>query len=130
MSGAGVTPQTGLPHQLDVQAQAVAHAHHIPKQATVVVDAVGRRLRQQGHAGTRLEQRLRRRRRLRAVALNSEVDLGRVDLYETNVLTVPKHDRVAVGHIVDPVDARRVRRRDRWDLPDETELDYEALVGW
>jgi hypothetical protein len=77
-----------------------------------------------------LEQRLRRRRRLRAVALNSEVDLGRVDLYETNVLTVPKHDRVAVGHIVDPVDARRVRRRDRWDLPDETELDYEALVGW
>jgi hypothetical protein len=108
--------------QTHVDVDVPLHAHDVAKQPPVVVDAVGRGLCYQSHLSARRKQSLRRRRRLRPVALSSEVHLGRVDLDEADLLAVSKDDRVAVRHMVDAV--RRCRRRTR----DEGERRKQAIL--
>jgi hypothetical protein len=79
-------------------------------QAPVLVNGVGRRFHEQPYTGAGWEQPLRRRGRLRPVALRPEVDLGRVDLDEADALPVAERNRVPISDVVDHVDARPLRR--------------------
>ena len=87
---------------VDAQRSAVPDADHVPQQAPVLIDAVGRRLGGEPHLRPRREQPLGDRRGLPSVALGSEVHLGRVDLHEPHALTVAELDCVPVD---DPVDS-------------------------
>ena len=68
-------------HEPEVHVHAVS-THDVAQEPPEVVHAVGRGFRQQSHADAFGKQPLRRGRRLPAVALGAEEDLGRVDLDE------------------------------------------------
>ena len=87
----------------DVDIHAVARANDVAEEPSVPIDAIGRRLSHKAYARPRRQQRLRRRRRLRPVAVRPEEDLGRVDLHEADALAVAEDDRIAVCHMVDAV---------------------------
>jgi hypothetical protein len=108
----------------EVDVDAVARPDDIPEQPSEVVDAVSRRLGRQSNPSTEREQPLRRGRRLPAVALRPEVDLGRVDLDKPNALAVAKFDGVAVDDVIDAVRGVLARfsrpgDRERHDKRDE-----------
>jgi hypothetical protein len=86
--------------EADVDVEAVADAGYVAEQATVTIDGVGRGFAGESDESPRREQALRDCRRLLAVALRREIDLGRVDLDEPDLRPVGEVDRVAVRDVV------------------------------
>jgi hypothetical protein len=139
-SSSGVKVRDSGPdsHELDVHVQAIADAHDVSKEPSVVIYAIGHGLRVEPDGHPRREEALSRRGRLRAVALRPEVDLRGVDLDEPNALTVPQRDRVAIADVLDPIDGRWLGRPGRWDEANgrsrgqegEDYADSQAIPSW
>jgi hypothetical protein len=86
-------------------------AHDVPKQPAVLVNAVGRRLRERAHSRSHRKQCLRRARRRASITLDTEVNLRSVDLNEPDPLSVPQSNRVAIDDVIDSIDRRCARSR-------------------
>jgi hypothetical protein len=115
-------------NEADIHVDAVPNADDVAQQPPVLVDAVSCRLGKEPYTCAARKQRLRPQRRRPAVTLAAEVDLGRVDLDETDALAIAKDDGVAVADVIDPVDGRRccdpTRRADG-----EREERYQAATS-
>lgn len=103
----------------EVHIDAIFDSDHIAQQSSKPVHSIGRRLSEQPHSRPHREEALRDCGRLPAVALGAEVDLGRVDLDESDGHSVSKADGIAIDH---PVNA--IRRRSRC-IRDERKGDDE-----
>jgi hypothetical protein len=112
-------------NQAQVHVQAV-QPHDVAKEPAEVIDAVGGGLDEQANASARGKEPLRGCRRRSSVALDPEEDFGSVDLNESHTLAVAKHNRVAVGDTVDPVDGRCGQRSGRRQ-PERNEHNNEGL---
>jgi hypothetical protein len=93
--------------ELDVDVEIAANADHVAEQASIGIHRIGFRFAKKAHRGAGREQAFRDRRRLLPVALRGEVDLGRVDLDETNVASARERDGVTVDDVVDASELAR-----------------------
>jgi len=93
--------------ELNVDVDVATDADHVAEQASIGIHGIGFRFAKESYSGAGREQVLRDRLRLLPVALRREVDLGRVDLDETDVASVGERDRVTVDDAVDASELAR-----------------------
>ena len=79
--------------QPDVHIQCAVHTHDVTQEPSVLIDPVGRRLREQPHSRPDRKQRLCRARGCTSVALHAEIHLRRVYLNEPDPLSVSQRAR-------------------------------------